>query len=97
MVLGLSPVLGTCSGPGPPEATDLLDRGALEDPGGDRHEDAEAAGGATDSTAASSGRRRGVDSEELVGLGELGLLPTLIQALSPGIDCDPGDPFSNCQ
>lgn len=38
-----------------------------------------------------------VDSEELVELGEFGLLPSLLEALSPGDDCDPSDPFSNCQ
>ncbi len=38
-----------------------------------------------------------VDAEELIGLGEIGLLPSLLQTLSPGIDCDFDDAYSTCQ
>ncbi len=38
-----------------------------------------------------------VDSEELIGLGELGLLPSLLQTFGAGIDCDFDDAFSTCQ
>lgn len=44
--------------------------------------------------------RRGrspIDSEELIGLGELGLLPALFQTLGTGIDCDFDDALSTCQ
>ncbi len=37
------------------------------------------------------------DSEELIGLGELGLLPSLLQTFGAGIDCDFDDAFSTCQ
>ena len=44
-------------------------------------------------------RRRGagLESDELVGLGELGLLPSLLQTFSTGIDCDFDDALSTCQ
>ncbi len=38
-----------------------------------------------------------VDSEELIGLGELGLLPSLLQSLGTGSDCDFDDALSTCQ
>ncbi len=38
-----------------------------------------------------------VDSEELIGLGELGLLPSLLQGLGTGFECDFDDAFSTCQ
>ncbi len=38
-----------------------------------------------------------VDSEELIGLGELGLLPSLLQTFGARIDCDFDDAFSTCQ
>ncbi len=38
-----------------------------------------------------------IDSEELIGLGELGLLPSLLQTFGAGIDCDFDDAFSTCQ
>ncbi len=44
--------------------------------------------------------RRGqtlVDSEELIGLGELGLLPALLQSLGTGSECDFDDALSTCQ
>ena len=47
-------------------------------------------------TGTRSGGRR-LDSDELVGLGELGLLPSLLQTLGTGIDCDFDDALSTCQ
>ena len=47
--------------------------------------------------AAASGGQSLVDSEELIGLGELGLLPSLLQTFGAGIDCDFDDAFSTCQ
>ncbi len=44
-----------------------------------------------------SGGQGLVDSEELIGLGELGLLPSLLQSFGAGIDCDFDDAFSTCQ
>lgn len=38
-----------------------------------------------------------IDSEELIGLGELGLLPSLVQTFGARIDCDFEDAFSTCQ
>ncbi len=43
------------------------------------------------------GGRNLVDSEELIGLGELGLLPSLLQTFGARIDCDFDDAFSTCQ
>lgn len=39
----------------------------------------------------------GLDPDELVGIGELGLLPSLLQALDTGVECDFDDAFSTCQ
>ena len=51
--------------------------------------------------AEDSGRRRGgqspIEADELVGLGELGLLPSLLQSFGTGIDCDFDDALSTCQ
>ncbi len=38
-----------------------------------------------------------VDSEELIGLGELGLLPSLLPSFGAGLDCDFDDALSTCQ
>ena len=37
-----------------------------------------------------------IDSEELIGLGELGLLPSLLQSFG-AVECDFDDAFSTCQ
>ncbi|MCP3960463.1 MAG: hypothetical protein GY719_21675 [bacterium] len=44
-------------------------------------------------------RRSGgsLDSEDLVGLGELGLLPALLESFGTSIDCDFDDALSTCQ
>lgn len=44
-------------------------------------------------------RRSGgsLDSDELVGLGELGLLPALLESFGTSIDCDFDDALSTCQ
>lgn len=50
--------------------------------------------------APESGARRSgqsIDSDDLVGLGELGLLPSLLQTLGTGIHCDFDDALSTCQ
>ncbi len=48
--------------------------------------------------AISTARRvQSLDSDELVGLGELGLLPSLFQTFGTGIDCDFDDALSTCQ
>ena len=44
-----------------------------------------------------SRQRREIDAEQLVGFGELGLLPSLLQSLGPVGQCDFDDAFSTCQ
>ncbi len=60
-----------------------------------------AAAGLLEAPAASQGSPAGgqslVDSEDLLGLGELGLLPSLLQSLGTGTECDFDDAFSTCQ
>ncbi len=55
---------------------------------------------AAPATAGGGPVRRGqslAGSEDLIGLGELGLLPSLIQSLGAGLDCDFDDALSTCQ
>ncbi len=47
--------------------------------------------------ASAGGGQSLVDSDELIGLGELGLLPSLLQTFGTGIECDFDDAFSTCQ
>ena len=58
-------------------------------------EPSEAAAGSSSGPA--GGGQSLVDSEELIGLGELGLWPSLFQTFGTGIDCDFDDAFSTCQ
>ena len=44
--------------------------------------------------------RRGsssIESDELIALGEFGLLPSLLQTINTGVDCDFDDALSTCQ
>ncbi|MEM9596844.1 MAG: hypothetical protein AAGD06_21420 [Acidobacteriota bacterium] len=38
-----------------------------------------------------------LEAEDFEGLGELGVLPGLFEALDPGADCDFDDALSTCQ
>ncbi len=87
-LLGLT--FGACSG-APPEASELLDSGAAA------ATTTEPESSVTTNSRSSRPSSGSLESEELVGLGELGLLPSLIQSLSPSTGCDLDDPFSSCQ
>lgn len=50
-----------------------------------------------ESSRAGTGGQSLLDSDELIGLGELGLLPSLLPAFGAGIDCDFDDALSTCQ
>ena len=41
--------------------------------------------------------RSSFESEDLFGLGEIGLLPALLQSFGTAIDCDFDDALSTCQ
>lgn len=64
----------------PPDSAEVAGEATAGDPGG---------GGA-------GGGGGLVDSEELIGLGELGLLPSLLQSFGT-LDCEFEDAFSTCQ
>jgi len=36
-------------------------------------------------------------TEDLVGAGEMGLLPSLFGSFGPSVECDSGDAFDSCQ
>lgn len=91
-----------CSGPAPHQPRELFDRGpALENETPTLGSSMGRQESSEDRSQPAAGDERSpgpaLDTEELVGLGEFGLLPSLLEALSPGSDCDPDDPMSPCQ
>ena len=38
-----------------------------------------------------------ISTEDLVGAGEMGLLPSLFGSFGPSVECDSGDAFDSCQ
>ncbi len=60
-------------------------------------EQSSGAGAEVTEEAVTRRRSRDIDSEQLVGFGELGLLPSLLQSLGPVGQCDFDDAFSTCQ
>ncbi len=89
LLIGSTVAVGACSAPGNSEA---VTDGSAPVAG-------DAPAGPDEAPATTSTGRRGqsLGSDDLIGLGELGLLPSLIQTLGTGIDCDFDDALSTCQ
>ncbi len=89
--------VSACSSPAnsEPEAARLLEPVTAESLVAESSSDDPAIGDPASGDAV--GGRSLVDSEELIGLGELGLLPSLLQTFGAGIDCEFDDAFSTCQ
>lgn len=67
--------------------------------GGPSQSEAEAPVRSTPAPSAPSHRSLGSpqNSDELIGYGELGLLPAIYRTLSGTSGCSPEDPYSTCQ